>query len=202
MKTKSTLALVVVALVLSSSAGLLQGQDELKPSLRPERPTVDVRPAPDPRPEPLPVRSPYSGGYVFAAVDLRGENRTAGVGFIKVANTSEFKGHIRNHETGAAARFAGKVLRNGKLEFIPGFENVHHNIRILRRRDCVHGLAGRYLVRHHTEGGDDDNDGENEVRPADDSLVDLPLVVDEPGDEPDDMSTVIRSAGVVIGFRR
>lgn len=196
MKTKSIYALVVGALVFSSSSGLLQGQDEVKPTQRPERPTVDPRPAPEP--EPVPVHSPYSGGYVFAAVDLRGENRTAGVGFIKVANTSRFKGHLRNHESGAVARFAGKVLRNGKLEFIPGFDNVRHNIRVLRRRDCVHGLAGRYLIRNRIDGDGDDG-GE---RPAADALTDRPIIADDPGDETDDMSTVIRTAGVVIGFRR
>lgn len=200
MKKNNILTLVVGALVFSSSTGLLQGQDEVKPSLRPERPAVDPRPTTEPNPRPTPVGSAYSGGYVFAAVDLRGENRSAGVGFIKVADNSAFKGHVRNHESGAVARFSGKVVRGGKLEFIPGFENVRHNIRILRRRECIHGLGGRYLIRNHTADGDASDPGPS--RPEGDSLVDRPAITDEPGDGLDDLSTVIRSAGVVIGFRR
>jgi hypothetical protein len=182
--------LLAGALLLGATSVSMSGADvtasgpRITPSLRPIL-------------HPVPAHSPYAGRYAFAAVDLRGEHRTAGVGFLGVARDSTFRGYIRNHETGKVARLAGKVLRNGKLEFIPNFENVRHDIRILRRRCCVHGLAGRYII--HRVPPPDGDPGEPE--PLADVVPD-PGEFGDAGAEETDVSHVIRHAGVVIGYRR
>jgi hypothetical protein len=95
------------------------------------------------------------------------------------------------------ARFAGRVMCNGKLEFIPDFENVRQVVRILRNRNCVHGLAGRYIIHHDPPPPTDD-----------DPMAALADEIPEPGENGDtgaeevDLGEVIRTAGVVIGYRR
>ena len=59
-------------------------------------------------------------------------------------------------------------------------------------------LGGRYLVRNVIDPGD----GGDRPDIGDAAGADRPLVDDTADDAPDDMSTVIRTAGVVIGFRR
>jgi hypothetical protein len=181
---------------LLAGASLLLVTPSSLPGADPSATRPQLDPVARPTPGPVP-HSPYAGRYAFAAVDLRGERRTAGVGFIAVAPDSTFRGYIRNHETGKVARFAGRVMRNGKLEFIPDFENVRQLVRILRRRNCVHGLAGRYIIHHDPPLPTDD-----------DPMAALADDIPEPGENGDagadevDLSEVIRTAGVVIGYRR
>jgi hypothetical protein len=182
--------LLAGALLLGATSVSMSGADVTASGPR-------ITPSVRPILQPVPAHSPYAGRYVFAAVDLRGENRTAGVGFLGVARDATFKGYIRNHETGKVARLAGKVMRNGRLEFIPDFGNVRHDIRILRRAACVHGLAGRYIIHRIVPPDGEPGDPE--------PLAD---VVPDPGENGDmgavvtDVTKVIRHAGVVIGYRR
>jgi hypothetical protein len=187
--TSKTLNLLTIALIAAGPCA--SGAAAQDPATR--SPAIDLRPDPAP--------SPYAGSYLFAAVDLRGDERTAGVGGIWVGRDSVFKGYIRNHESGAVRRLAGKVMRNGRLEFVPGFDNVRHDIRVLLHDGCVHGLSGRYLVYRPAPDQDPDQNPDqdpNGVTPAAAPERRFSLA----GDTPPGDALVPARGGVVIGFHR